>query len=167
MIPPVVFRPLSLVAAFTIAASGKASACAIAWSARPADAFQSARDDGRLTIIAFTGSDWSLQSVKLDQDVLMNVEFTDFARMHFSLANADFPQRRQPSTEEWLQENISMGTRHRIEKWPTLLAIRPDGTEFARIEYAGETASGLLRRLQAWQQDYQAETAGDKSASAP
>jgi len=86
----------------------------------------------------------------------MNVEFTDFAVRHFALANADFPQRSRPA-EELLKENSALAAKHRITKWPTLLAIRPDGTEYGRIEYSGETAFDLLSRLESWQTRYQAE----------
>lgn len=126
-----------------------ACACGLAWSPNPADALNSASLTGRLAIIVFTGSDWSLQSAKLDQDILMNVEFTDYAVQHFALANADFPQRQQPA-EDLLKENSALATKHKIVKWPTLLALRPDGTEAGRIEYSGQTAAELLKQLESW-----------------
>jgi len=135
---------------------GPAAACGLAWSPNPSDALRSAQLTNRLAIVVFTGSDWSRSTAQLDQEVLMNVEFTDFAVRHFALANADFPQRSRPA-EELLKENSALAAKHRITKWPTLLAIRPDGTEYGRIEYSGETAFDLLSRLESWQTRYQAE----------
>lgn len=132
---------------------GKLSACGLAWSPNPSDALLSAKLTGRLAIVVFTGSDWSKATAQLDQEVLMNVEFTDFASRHFALANADFPQRRKPEAA-LLAENSALAERHKINRWPTLLALRPDGTEYARIEYNGENAFDLLRRIESWQKQY-------------
>lgn len=148
--------------ALSAASLGQVCGCGLAWSPNPADALRSAELTGRLAIVVFTGSDWSRGSAQLDQEVLMNVEFTDFAARNFALANADFPQRQRPA-EELLAENTEFATRHKISKWPTLLALRPDGTEFGRIEYAGEDAFELLRRLEGWHSTYDSES--DKKES--
>ncbi|GAA5116433.1 hypothetical protein JIN84_18985 [Luteolibacter yonseiensis] len=152
------FRSRSIVASVLLLASvGQACACGLAWSPNPADALLSAKLTNRLAIVVFTGSDWSRSTAQLDQEVLMNVEFTDFATRHFALANADFPQRNLPA-KELLAENTEFASRHKITKWPTLLAIRPDGSEFGRIEYGGENAFDLLKRLEEWQARYQTES---------
>lgn len=146
-------RSLSSIFALACAFLQGASACGLAWSPNPSDALNSAKLTGRLAIVVFTGSDWSRGTAQLDQEVLMNVEFTDFASRHFALANADFPQRGRP-TEELLKENTDLATLHKITKWPTLLALKPDGSEYGRIEYNGESASELLQRLETWQSAY-------------
>ena len=124
----------------------------------------SAKLTNRLAIVVFTGSDWSKSTAQLDQEVLMNVEFTDFATQHFALSNANFPQRNLPE-KELLAENTELAERHKITRWPTLLALRPDGSEYGRIEYAGENPSDLLRSLEKWQTGYQAEISSLKTVS--
>lgn len=143
---------------------GHACGCGLAWSPNPSDALRSAKLTDRLAIVVFTGSDWSRGSAQLDHEVLMNVEFTDFAARHFALANADFPQRNLPA-KETLAENTDLAARHKITRWPTLLALRPDGTEFGRIEYAGENAFDLLRRLEGWRDAYQPAATAPQAAA--
>ncbi len=143
---------------------GKLNACGLAWSPTPSDALLSAKLTGRLAIVVFTGSDWSRATAQLDQEVLMNVEFTDFAARHFALANADFPQRGKPEAV-LLAENSKLAEQHKITRWPTLLALRPDGTEHARIEYNGEDAFSLLRRIESWQKEYQSAASLSRPAA--
>ncbi|RYD22900.1 MAG: hypothetical protein EOP88_06295 [Verrucomicrobiaceae bacterium] len=133
-----------------------ASACGLSWSPNPADALRSAEMSQRLAVVVFTGSDWSLKSAQLDQEVLMNVEFSDLFSQAFALANADFPQRQKPAPE-LLAETTALATKHNITRFPTLLALRPDGTEFGRIEYTGEPVQEMIQRVTEWQQTYQKE----------
>ena len=133
-----------------------APACGLSWSPNPADALRSAEMSQRLAVVVFTGSDWSLKSAQLDQEVLMNVEFSDLFSQAFALANADFPQRQKPAPE-LLAETTALATKHNITKFPTLLALRPDGTEFGRIEYTGEPVQEMIQRATEWQQTYQKE----------
>lgn len=157
-------RALGVSFALTVSTIATVDACGLAWSPNPSDALKSAELTGRLAIVVFTGSDWSLKSAQLDQEILMNVEFTDFAVLHFALANADFPQRQQPPAE-LLAENSALATKHKITKWPTLLALRPNGTEAGRIEFSGQTPSEMIRLLEAWKQKHEAETSA--SANRP
>lgn len=160
----IIRRALGASFAFAMSTIATVDACGLAWSPNPSDALKSAALTGRLAIVVFTGSDWSLKSAQLDQEILMNVEFTDFAVLHFALANADFPQRQQPAAD-LLAENSALATKHKITRWPTLLALRPDGTEAGRIEFSGQTPAEMIRLLEDWKQKHEAERSA--SAKAP
>ena len=133
-----------------------AVSCGLSWAPSITDALAGAKASERLAVVVFTGSDWSPLSFKLDQDVLMNPEFADVFERHFALTNADFPQRT-PLAPETLAENTSAATRFGIKEWPTLVALRPDGTEFARIAYAGQSAQEMLGIVQDWAGRYNSE----------
>ncbi len=138
---------------FSSAVIQSATACGISWSPTVEDALRGAVLTQRLAVVVFTGSDWSAGSLKLDRDVLMNPEFGDFFVDSFVLVNADFPQRLEIPAPQ-LEENTRVATAHRITKWPTLLALRPDGTEYARLEYQGETAEEALRVVKKWREAF-------------
>lgn len=95
----------------------------------------------------------------------MNAEFAERFVSHFALANADFPQR-QVIAPDVLAENTALAAKHDITEWPTLLALRPDGSEFARFTYAGETASEALSVIESWHTRYKAELQAAGAASA-
>ncbi|MCW1916385.1 thioredoxin family protein [Luteolibacter sp. GHJ8] len=124
-------------------------ACGIAWSPTIKDALADAAITKRLAVVVFTGSDWSARGLKLDETVFMNAEFADRFMKNFALVNADFPQRKPPAPE-LLAENTSWATRLGIKSWPTLVALRADGTEFARLEYKEESAPEVLAITESW-----------------
>lgn len=139
-----------------------AEACGLSWSPSVKDALNNARLTNRLAVVVFTGSDWSPRSIKLDEEVLMNAEFGDAFMQYFALVNADFPQR--PALEPaLLAEQTAVATKYDIRAWPTLLALRPDGTEFARLEYTGQPAAEMIRLIGQWQAGHDAQANPDKA----
>ena len=42
-----------------------------------------------------------------------------------------------------LAENTSLAMKFNVKHFPTLVALRPDGTEFARLEYNSETLAQM------------------------
>ena len=149
------FRMIAGVALF-IVSSAASMACGLNWSPTASAALASANVTNRLAVVVFTGSDWSVGCARLDQEILTNLQFSGPFSGNFVLANADFPQRHRLAPA-LLAENTALATRYKISRWPTLLALRSDGSEFARIEYAGENVSEMTRRIETWSRDYQAE----------
>lgn len=141
------------------AAASLSHACSDGWSLSLDEALKDAASGQRLAVISFTGSDWSPGSVKLDESVLMNPAFSDFAVKHFALANADFPQRKTPAAAT-METHTAAATRYKIRHFPTLLALNADGTEFARFEYKGESAAAVTAVLDGWQQRFAASRKG-------
>lgn len=134
-----------------------ANACGIAWSPTIKDALSDAALTKRLAVVVFTGSDWSARGLQLDETVFMNPEFADQFMKNFALVNADFPQRKIPSPA-LSAENTSWATKLGIKSWPTLVALRADGSEFARLEYSGEPAPDVAAILGKWLESHGNET---------
>lgn len=134
------------------------NACTQGWSLTLDAVLEDARASRRLAVVVFTGSDWSARSLRLDQQVLMNPEFSDLFSKHFALVNLDFPQRNRLELSV-MKTNARIATKYEITKWPTLLALRPDGTEFARLEYDEESVSAVTALITDWQSRFAQEQA--------
>lgn len=148
------------------ATAGMASGCGLSWSPSVEDALANAQASKRLAVVVFTGSDWSPRSFKLDEEVLMNAEFAERFERYFALTNADFPQRTPPAPQV-LASNTAAATKYQIKAWPTLLALRPDGTEFARIEFSNQPVAQLIETIDQWESQYAREHGQTAGAAAP
>jgi hypothetical protein len=142
-------RRFAIFAAAAALFSGEARACGFTWEFTLQDALTSAALWNRPVVLVFTGSDWSPRSIKLDQEIFSNTEFANWFGDSFSPCNADFPQRR-PLPDATLMENTSLAMKFNVKHFPTMVALRPDGTEFARLEYNGETLAQMTAIVKSW-----------------
>jgi hypothetical protein len=141
-------RRLAILAAAALL-GGQALACGFTWEYTLQDALTSAALWNRPVVLVFTGSDWSPRSIKLDQEIFSNTQFANWFGDSFSPCNADFPQRR-PLPDATLAENTSLAMKFNVKHFPTLIALRPDGTEFARLEYNGESLAQMTAIVKSW-----------------
>ena len=128
-------------------------ACGLNWSWTIEDALKDANLGDKLVLLFFTGSDWSPRSIALDKQVLEKGEFSDLAASKFALYLADFPQRTTPSVA-FQKANTALAERLGIRHFPTIVALKPDGSEFARHTYSGETATDMAGWLARCAEDY-------------
>jgi hypothetical protein len=144
---------------------GEARASGFTWENTFQDALNSATLRERPVVLVFTGSDWSPRSIKLEQEIFSNTEFAAWFGKTFSPCNADFPQRR-PLPDATLTENTSLAMKFNVKHFPTLVALRPDGTEFARLEYNAETLAQMTAIVKSWLTRFE-DPASAAAASAP
>jgi len=104
-------------------------------------------------VLVFTGSDWSPRSIKLDQEVFSNTAFANWFGDAVSPCNADFPQRI-PLSDEVVAENTALAMKFNVKHFPTMIALRPDGTEYARFEYNGQTLAEVTTIVKGWQEHF-------------
>ena len=143
--------------------SERAEACGFTWEYDLKGALESATLWSRPAVLVFTGSDWSPRSIKLDQEVFSNTAFANWFGDSFSPCNADFPQRR-PLPDAALAENTALATKFKIKHFPTLICLRPDGSEFARLEYKGETVAQMTEIVKGWREHFADANAMPESA---
>lgn len=155
---------LLMSAGFILLGQSILHACGIAWSPTVKDALSDATITKRLAVVVFTGSDWSARGLKLDETVFMNPEFADAFMKQFALVNVDFPQRKAIDPV-LLAENSAWAAKLGIKSWPTLVALRADGSEFARVEYQEETAAELSAITAGWQKAHALEAGNDAAQS--
>ena len=151
----------SVLAAAAALACGRSPACGFTWEYDLKSAIESANLWSRPAVLVFTGSDWSPRSIKLEQEIFSNTAFANWFGDSFSPCNADFPQRR-PLPDAALAENTALATKFNIRHFPTLIGLRPDGSEFARLEYKDETVEQMLTIVKGWREHFADAKRNDK-----
>jgi thioredoxin-related protein len=106
-----------------------------------------AREEEKLTLINFTGSDWCPPCMRLRKEVFSQPEFAKYAKEKLVLLEADFPRRRQLSGAQQAA-NESLARKFGIEAFPTLVVLNPDGTEVGRLGYTPGGPAALIARIQ-------------------
>ncbi|MBA3699712.1 MAG: hypothetical protein H0W78_12765 [Planctomycetes bacterium] len=127
------------------------SACGMGWWPSLERALEVAPEDGRLVVMVFTGNDWGLGSMHLDQRVFEEGEFSYRFGTDFIPVNFDFPQL-MPLSDEATAYQVSWAERYQVRSLPTFIVVRPDGSEFARFEYRGESADQMLKLIAGWRE---------------
>jgi Thioredoxin-related protein len=69
------------------------------WGTNMDTALQQAKQENKLVLLNFSGSDWCGPCMKLRRDVLETDEFLSYAKDHLVLVNADFPRQKKNKLE--------------------------------------------------------------------
>lgn len=104
------------------------------WLTDFAAAQKKAKDEKKLILLDFTGSDWCPPCMKLKKEVLSTKDFLDYAKTNFVLVEVDFPRRKKLS-EQQTQANEALLKKYNIEVFPTIVVVKSDGKEIWRQNY--------------------------------
>jgi thioredoxin-related protein len=86
-----------------------------------------ARAENKLVLMDFTGSDWCIWCIKLDQDTFSKSEFADYAKKNLVLVELDFPNKK-PQPDALKKANAALQVKYDPEGvFPTLILMKPDG----------------------------------------
>jgi thioredoxin-related protein len=92
-----------------------------------------ARTTRRPLLLAFIGTDWSISSLKLDREVFDQADFAD-PKYDFVLCKIHFYQTRERSPET-VRQNEELATKYKVQEFPTVVVLGPDGRELGRLGY--------------------------------
>jgi protein disulfide-isomerase len=122
-------RVLTVAALFAMGAT--AAFAAEGWSEDYAKSVAKAKAEKKMVLIDFTGSDWCPPCKKMAKEVFGQQEFSDYAKDKLVLVELDFPNAKsQPA--EVKQQNQKLQAEYKIEGYPTVIVLNPDGKEVAR-----------------------------------
>ena len=93
-----------------------------------------AKRTNRPLLLAFLGTDWSISSLKLDREVFDQAEFTDNSKYNFLLCKLHFYQT-QDRSPEIIRQNGELATKYKVQEFPTVVVLSPDGREIGRLGY--------------------------------
>jgi thioredoxin-related protein len=105
-----------------------------------------AKRTNRPLLLAFLGTDWSISSLKLDREVFDQAEFADDSKYNFLLCKLHFYQT-QERAPEIIRQNEELATKYRIEEFPTVVVLNPNGVEVGRVGYIAGGVKPFAARI--------------------
>jgi len=106
-----------------------------------------AKEENKLVLLDFTGSDWCMWCKRLKRDVFDKPEFAQFAQSRLILVEVDFP-RQKPLSEAQQQANARLEKTYRINSYPTIILLDPNGKQVGRLGYLFGGASSFIAKLE-------------------
>lgn len=90
-----------------------------------------AKQEKKLLLLNFTGSDWCGYCKKMKADVLLKKDFLEYAAKNVVLVDIDFPKYKvqTASTEK---TNQTLKEKYRADGYPTFVLVNVDGKELGR-----------------------------------
>ncbi len=121
------------------------------WHQSYADAAAESKAKGKPILMDFTGSDWCVWCIRLDQEVFEKEEFKKWAADNVVLLKLDYPQSK-PQAKDVIEQNSVLQQKYAIRGFPTVLLTDAEGNLLGKLGYeAGgpenwtRKASSLLR----------------------
>jgi len=112
-----------------------------------AEALQTAKETNKPILIDFTGSDWCVWCMKLDEEVFSQPEFIEFASQNLVLFKADFPSKKVEQPVELKEQNVALGKKYEIEGFPTIILIDAEENVIAQTGYQEGGAEKYVEHL--------------------
>jgi len=135
---------ITLVACFALL---RVSAADLNWLTDVPKAEAQAKTENKLVLLDFTGSDWCIWCKKLDEDTFSKPEFAGYAKTNLVLVQLDFPDKK-PQSDELKTANAALAKKYNIEGFPTLIALKPDGTVvWTQVGYLEGGPKVLIEKL--------------------
>ena len=88
-----------------------------------------ARQEHKLILINFSGSDWCGPCIRLRKEILESAEFENYASGHLVLVGADFPrQKKNQLDKDQVKRNEALAEKYNPDgKFPFTLLVDGDG----------------------------------------
>lgn len=118
----------------TVAPAAPSAPSSLAWGTDFSAAVAQAKDQNRKVFMFFTGSDWCGWCHRLQDEILQQPGFADYARDNLVLLEVDFP-RNTPQSAAQKAANQKLAKRYRIEGYPTVIVLASDGRSVGRLGY--------------------------------
>jgi len=114
------------------------------WSPDLQKALETAKKEHKSVLVEFTGSDWCPPCMQMRKNVFSKKEFVSKASEKFVLVELDFPNG-DPALKE---KNKPLAEKYKIEGFPTVILMDPEGKEFTRF-FASEypASEAFLKHL--------------------
>lgn len=127
--------------------TGSLAVAETSWLTSLPEAQALAKKEHKLVLMDFTGSDWCPGCIALEKEVLSKPEFLEYAKKNLVLVQVDFPVQKKQSAE-LKKANDDLQARYKIDGFPTLVALNPDGKiVWQTIGYPGGGPSAVLPDL--------------------
>jgi protein disulfide-isomerase len=112
-----------------------------------------AKEDQKMVLLDFTGSDWCGYCIKLDEDVFSKSAFKKFAKESLVLVELDYP-RGKSLPKKIKEQNEGLKDKYGINGYPTIILLDSEGKEAARwVGYKATLLDELKAKVKAPSKD--------------
>ena len=112
----------------------RAGAEELTWLTDVPKAVAQAKEEKKLVMLDFTGSDWCGWCIKLHKEVFSKPEFAEYAKKNLVLVELDFPHGKKQS-DELKKANEALMTKYKIEGFPTIIVLNAEGKKVGETGY--------------------------------
>lgn len=106
-----------------------------------------AKEQQKPILLYFSGSDWCVNCIRFDKQIVQDTVFQNFALDNILLYNADFPQRKNINPEQ-LKQNETLAARYNPEGiFPTIVLYFTDA-DFVLIDYKKDNTAQFIAKIQ-------------------
>ncbi len=107
-----------------------------------------AKENGKLVLLDFTGSDWCPPCMALHDFVLTQAEFLNYAEKNLELVELDFPKNKSIDAK-LAESNARLAEKYNIDGFPTIIVLNAAGKIVHRdVGYSGKNAKAYTANLQ-------------------
>jgi thioredoxin-related protein len=125
-----------------------------------------AKEENKLVLLDFTGSDWCIWCQRLKRNVFDEPEFAKYAKSNLVLVEVDFPQHKSlPEAQQ--QANARLDKTYGINSYPTIILLDSDGKQIGRMGYVFGGASSFIAKLEKKVAKAKEKTSVAEAAPAP
>jgi thioredoxin-related protein len=112
----------------------QAGAAELSWLTDLPKAQAKAKEENKLVMLDFTGSDWCGWCIKLHKEVFSKPEFAEYANRNLVLVEVDFPRSKKQSAE-LKKANEALQEKYKVEGYPTIVVLNSAGTKVGELGY--------------------------------
>jgi thioredoxin-related protein len=87
-----------------------------------------AKEEKKLVLMDFTGSDWCGWCIKLNKEVFDTREFAEYAKNNLVLVELDFPNKKKQSAE-LKKANQALKEKYGANGFPTIVVLNSEGKQ--------------------------------------
>jgi len=106
-----------------------------------------AKEEKRMVLLDFTGSDWCGWCIKLHNEVFSKPEFAEYARKNLVLVEVDFPRKKKLSAEQ-KKANDALQQKYKIEGYPTIIVLNGEGKKIGKLGYMPGGPKAFIAELE-------------------
>ena len=114
--------------------NGKGAAAHAGWTTSYEDALARAKKEKKLILADFTGTDWCIWCIRLNDEVFSKPEFQKWAEKNVILLELDFPRKKE-LPKELVEQNAKLKDEHKIRGFPTILFLDAKGKKVGQMGY--------------------------------
>jgi len=120
------------------------------WGSDLSVAQQAAKDQHKLILLNFSGSDWCGPCIKLKKDVFESTEFQSFAEANLVLVRADFPRlKKNQLAKDQQAKNDALAERYNSGgKFPLTVLLNEQGKVLKEWDGYQPSTTKMLSEIQ-------------------